>query len=56
MDLVGSQTRGGTDGIVLRKVDIGELFLPVVLELFDDHCQYLAIAWFTRSTTPLPFG
>ena len=41
MDLVGSRTRGGTDGIVVRKFDMRELFIPVVLELVDDHCQHL---------------
>ena len=41
MDLVESQTRGGADGIVLRKFDMKELFIPVVLEIVDGHCQHL---------------
>ena len=36
-DLVGSQTRGGADGIVVRKFGLGELFILVVLVLVDDH-------------------
>ena len=40
MDLVGSQTRGGTDRTVVRKFDMRELFIPVVL-LVDDHYQHL---------------
>ena len=41
MDLFGSQTRDGADGIVVRKIDIRELFIPVVLKLVDDHRLYL---------------
>ena len=41
MDIVGSQTRDGADGNVVRKFDRRELFIPVVLELADDHRQHL---------------
>ena len=41
MGLVGNQTRGGADGIVVRKFDMRELFLPICLELIDDHRQQL---------------
>ena len=41
IDLVGSQTSGGADGIVVRKFDTRELFIAVVSELVDDHCQLL---------------
>ena len=41
MDLVGSQTRGGANEIIAGKFDVRELFIPVVLELVDDHCHHL---------------
>ena len=40
-NLVGSQTRGGADGIVVRKFDMRELFIPGVLQPGDDHYQRL---------------
>ena len=42
MGLVGSQTRSGVGGIVVRKFDRRELFFLVVLGLVDDHCQHLS--------------
>ena len=41
MYLVGSQTRGGTDRIVAYKFALMVLFISVVLELVDGHCQHL---------------
>ncbi|MEP3304672.1 MAG: hypothetical protein ABJO05_22125 [Roseibium sp.] len=41
-DLVGSQTLGGPYRIVVRKFDVKELFIPVVLELVDDHRKHLS--------------
>ena len=41
VDLVESQPRDGADRIVARKFDVRELFIPVVLEFVDDHCQHL---------------
>ena len=38
VDLVGS---GSADRIVVRKFDVGELHIPVILELVDHHCQHL---------------
>ena len=41
MDFSGIKTRGGVDEIVVCKFEMRELFIPVVLELVDDHCQHL---------------
>ena len=40
MELVGSQTRHGADGFVVLKFDLRTVFIPVVLEFVDDHCQH----------------
>ena len=40
-DLVQSRTCGGADGIVVRKLDMRDLFIPVVSELVADHCLHL---------------
>ena len=39
VDLVGSY--GSADRIVVRKFDVRELLMPVILELVDHHCQRL---------------
>ena len=56
-DVVGTQTHGGADGIVVRKFDMREPFIPVVLERGDDRYRCLGhTVWFTRPTPPLLFG
>ena len=56
MDFIGSQNCGDADGIIVRKFDMRDLFISVILELVDDHCQHLGdIVEFARSTPPLPF-
>ena len=39
--LVGGQTPGGANIIVVRKLDIKELFIPVVSKLVEYYCQHL---------------
>ena len=41
MELGGSQTRGDTDQIVVRKFVMRGLCIPVGFELVVDHCQHL---------------
>ena len=41
VDLVGSQTGGSADRIVIRKFDVRELLTAVILKLVDHHCQHL---------------
>lgn len=41
MDLVGSQTSGGAERVAVREFNVRELFIPVGLELADDHLQHL---------------
>ena len=41
VDLVGSQTGGSDDRIVVRIFDVRELLIPVILELDDHHCRHL---------------
>ena len=41
MDFAGSQTRGGADRAVVRKRDVRELSIPLVLDLVHDHRQHL---------------
>ena len=41
VDLVGRQTRRRADGIVVSDFDVGQMQVPIVLSLVDDHSQHL---------------
>ena len=41
MDLVGRQTRRRANGIVVSKFHVGQMQVPIVLSLVDDHSQHL---------------
>ena len=41
MDLGGRQTRRRTDGIVVSELYVGQMQVPIVLSLVDDHSQHL---------------
>ena len=56
VDPDGSSTGGSADRIVVRKFDVWELLIPVILELIDHYYQHLGHhLCFTRSTPRLPF-
>ena len=41
MDLVGCQTRRRANGIVVSEFYEGQMQVPIVLSLVDDHSQHL---------------
>ena len=41
VDLVGCQTRRRANGTVVSEVYVGQMQVPIVLSLFDDHSQHL---------------
>ena len=56
MELVGRQTRLGPDGIVLSKFDVGQMQVPIVLSLVDDHSQHLGHNVVYQLNTPDTVG
>ena len=42
VELVGSSTRSSNDRDVVRKFDVRELLIPVIVELVDHHRQHFS--------------
>ena len=56
VDLVGRQTCCRADGIVINEFDVGQMQVPIVLSLVDDHSQHLGHSVIYQLNAPVTVG
>ena len=56
VDLVGRQTRRRADGVVGSEFDEGQMQVPIVLLLVDDHSQHLGYSVVYSLNAPVTVG
>ena len=56
VDLVGRQTRRRANGVVVSEFDVGQMQVPVVLSLVDDHSQHLCHSVIYPLNAPVTVG